>query len=364
MTNPEPASHARFLMAGGGTGGHVIPALAVARELRRRGHGVFFVGTARGLEAKLVPAEGFELKEIAIGGLNRVSAGQKLATLARLPFVTLASMRYREAAVFSMGGYVAGPPVMAALVKRVPEVVMEPNAVPGFTNRAIGRLVARALVAFPETGRYFAAGRSEVTGLPVREEFFAIAPKPRVERLNVLITGGSQGSRTLNRAGRESWPLFRAAGFPIRIVHQCGAAAADEMREAFAASGLEGEVTPFIADMPAAFAAADLVVCRSGAGAVSELAAAGRPSILVPFPFAADDHQARNAEAIERGGAARLVRDAEMNGERLYTLVRELAAAEGALERMGAAARQFARPGAARRAAEILEEVAGVRRAS
>jgi UDP-N-acetylglucosamine--N-acetylmuramyl-(pentapeptide) pyrophosphoryl-undecaprenol N-acetylglucosamine transferase len=345
-------------MAGGGTGGHVIPALAVARELRRRGHDVFFVGTERGLEARLVPAEGFELKRIEIGGLNRVSARQKLATLARLPFVTLASMSYRASAVFSMGGYVAGPPVMAALVKRVPVVVMEPNAIPGFTNRAIGRLAGRALIAFPETARYFARGKAELTGLPVREEFFAIPPKPRGDRLHILITGGSQGSRTLNRASRESWPMFRAAGFAVRIVHQSGAKDAEEMRQAFAASGLEGEVTPFIADMPAAFAEADLVVCRSGAGAVSELAAAGKPSILVPFPFAADDHQTRNAEAIERGGAARLVRDAEMNGEHLYTLMRELAAPEGALERMGAAARQFARPGAARRAAEIMEEVA------
>jgi len=359
MTGPRTAPGAAFLMAGGGTGGHVIPALAVARELRRRGRDVFFVGTERGLEAKLVPAAGFELKKIHIGGLNRVSTRQKMATLARLPFATLGCMGYRASAVFSMGGYVAGPAVVAALVKRVPVVVMEPNAVPGFTNRAIGRLVARALIAFPETARYFARGKAELTGLPVREEFFAIPPKPRGDRLHVLITGGSQGSRTLNRASRESWPLFRAAGFAVRIVHQCGANGAEEMRQAFMASGLEGEVTPFIADMPAAFREADLVVCRSGAGAVAELAASGKPSILVPFPFAADDHQTRNAEAIERGGAARLVRDAEMNGERLYALVRELAAAEGALERMGAAARQFARPGAAMRAAEILEEVAG-----
>jgi len=354
----KPAGRAPFLMAGGGTGGHVIPALAVARELRRRGHDVFFVGTERGLEAKLVPAAGFELKKIEIGGLNRVSARRRLSTLARLPFATLGSMSYRASAVFSMGGYVAGPAVMAALAKRVPVVVMEPNAIPGFTNRAIGRLAARALISFQETARYFARGRSELTGLPVREEFFAIPPKPRGNRLNLLITGGSQGSRTLNRASRESWPLFRAAGFAVRIVHQCGVTEVEEMRQAFAAAGLEGEVTPFVADMPAAFAEADLVVSRSGAGAVSELAAAGKPAILVPFPFAANDHQTRNAEAIVRGGAARLVRDAEMNGERLFTLVRDLVETEGELERMGAAARQFARPGAARRAAEILEEVA------
>ncbi len=335
----------------------MIPALAVAREMRARGHEIFFVGTERGMEAKLVPAAGFELKKIAIGGLNRVGFKQRVATLARLPLTTLECLRYRSSAVFSMGGYVAGPPVAAALLRRVPVVVMEPNAVPGFTNRVIGRLVARALITFPETARHFPPGRTEVTGLPVREEFFHLPPKPRGEKLELLITGGSQGSRTLNRAARESWPLFRAAGFPLRIVHQAGHNDFEELREAFAQSGLEGEVVPFLPDMPAAFARADLVVCRSGAGAVSELAAAGKPSLLVPFPFAADDHQARNAEAMMQEGAARMVRDQEMNGTLLAKLVMELSGPE-VLGRMGAAARKLARPGAARRAAEILEEVA------
>src|SRR5262245_61553513 len=159
-----------FLIAGGGTGGHIIPGLAVARELRGRGHQVFFVGTERGLESKLVPAEGFELKTIAIGGLNRVGWRQKLATAAQLPATTLGCLPYarRSSAVFSMGGYVAGQPVMAALLSRTPVVVMEPNAIPGFTNRVIGRLVARALVSFQESTGYFPKGRTEITGLPVR----------------------------------------------------------------------------------------------------------------------------------------------------------------------------------------------------
>ena len=338
-------------MAGGGTGGHVIPALAVARELRQRGHRVFFVGTQRGLEARLAPGEGFELKKIEIGGLNRVGLRQKLSTLARLPFTTLGCFRLVRgvSAVFSMGGYVAGPVVMAALLRGVPVVVMEPNAVPGFTNRAIGRFVSRALVSFAETAGYFPKGRTEITGLPVREEFFRIVPKARGGTLNLLITGGSQGSRTLNRAGSESWPLFRQAGLAVRIVHQSGAGEAERLREEFLRSGLEGEVVPFIADMPAAFAGADLVVCRSGAGAVSELAAAGKPAILAPFPFAADDHQTRNAEALERAGAARLVPDDQMNGGKLVAVVAELAGfggGAGADGRGGAAVRQ-ARGGAA-----------------
>ncbi|HWB86735.1 MAG TPA: undecaprenyldiphospho-muramoylpentapeptide beta-N-acetylglucosaminyltransferase [Bryobacteraceae bacterium] len=360
QTDAAPGSRRPFLMAGGGTGGHVIPALAVARELRARGHGVFFVGTARGMEGKLVPAAGFEFEQIEIGALNRVGLKRKVATLARLPVTTLRCGRFvrRAGAVFSMGGYVAGPPVMAAILRGVPVVVMEPNAVPGFTNRVIGRLVSRALISFPETSRYFPQGRTETTGLPVREEFFQLPAKPRGAVLNILITGGSQGSRALNQAGRASWPLFRDQNPAVRIVHQTGPGEFEALRQEFAQSGLEGEIVPFITDMPSAFAEADLVVCRSGAGAVSELAAAGKPSILAPFPFAADDHQTRNAEAMERGGAARVIRDSELTGAALFSMISELAGTRGKLEEMGRAAREFAKPGAARRAAEILEEVA------
>ena len=367
-TNPPPAaSHGpaearAFLFAGGGTGGHIIPALAVASELRRRGHAAFFVGTERGLESKLVPSAGFPLELIEIGGLKRVGWRQTVATLMQLPVSTMYSRRLlrsrRVAAVFSMGGYVAGPPVIAALLRRVPVVDMEPNAVPGFTNRRIARYVRRALISFPDTARYFPRGRTELTGLPVREEFFSVPPKPPGQPFTILITGGSQGSRTLNQAARQSWPIFRAAPLAVRIVHQTGPAAFDEWRAAFSESGLDGEVLPFITDMPAAFAAADLVVCRSGAGAVAELAAAGRPSILSPFPFAADRHQLRNAEAFVRAGAARLLEDHQMTGEKLFDMVARLAADPAALARMAAAARALAHPGAARRAAEILEEVA------
>jgi UDP-N-acetylglucosamine--N-acetylmuramyl-(pentapeptide) pyrophosphoryl-undecaprenol N-acetylglucosamine transferase len=351
-----------FLLTGGGTGGHVIPALAVGRELRRRGHAVFFVGTQRGIEGRLVPAEGFELKKVEVGGLNRVGLRQKILTMLRLPLTVWQCRSYvkQAAAVFSMGGYVAGPATLAALISRVPLVVMEPNAVPGFTNRAIGRWVSRALISFSETARFFPAGRTELTGLPVRDEFFQLPPKPRGEVFHLLITGGSQGSRTLNRAARESWPLFRNSGMKVRIVHQTGAAGFEETRDEFAKTGLDGEVVRFITDMPAAFAAADLVVCRSGAGAVSELCAAGKPSVLAPFPFAADDHQTRNAEAMQRNGAAVLTRDQDLTGERLFAAVSELAASNGALERMAEAARKMARPGAAARAADVLEEVGNI----
>jgi len=351
-----------FLMAGGGTGGHVIPALAVARELRRRGHEVFFAGTERGLEARLVPAEGFPLELIRIGGLKRVGIRQTAATLLQLPATTIQCARLmrerRVAGVFSMGGYVAGPPVLAALCKRVPLVIMEPNAMPGFTNRKIGHFVSRALVSFRETAAYFPKGKTELTGLPVREEFFKLPAKPREEELTILITGGSQGSRTLNEAARQSWPVFVKSGFPVRFIHQTGPAQFEDLRDAFAKTGLEGTVSPFISNMPLAFSQADLIVCRAGAGAVAELAAAGKPSILVPFPFAADDHQKHNAEAFERAGAAAMVLDKEMTGYKLYDLAKALSEEPGKLERMGRAARGLALPGAAQTAADILEKLA------
>jgi len=228
------------------------------------------------------------------------------------------------------------------------------------TNRRIARFVARALISFPETARYFPKGRTEITGLPVREEFFSLPPQPDGADFTILITGGSQGSRTLNQAARQSWPLFRQSGLALRIIHQSGPAAYEELRAAFAESGLAGEVLPFIADMPAAFAQARLIVCRSGAGAVAELAAAGKPAILSPFPFAADQHQLRNAEAFARAGAAWLVPDSEMTGARLFQTVSESAADPAVIDRMGRAARELAHPGAARRAADVLEEVASV----
>ncbi len=350
-------------MLGGGTGGHVIPLLAVARELRKRGRRVWFIGTERGLEARLVPAEGFDVKFIRIGGLNRVGLRKRLSTLCRLPIATAACfpLLHGAAAVLSIGGYAAGPPVVAALARRIPVVIMEPNAVPGFTNRVIGRFAFRALINFPETAAGFPGARTELTGIPIREEFFRIAPKPRASVLSVLITGGSQGSRTLNQAARESWPLLKQSGVPVRTMLQTGPAAFEPLRDDFAKTGLAGEVAPFIADMPAAFAAADVVVSRSGASTVSELAAAGKPSVLIPFPFAADDHQTRNAEAMERAGASRLVRDSEMTGAALAGLLADFAGTTETLEFMGRAARVMAKPGAAVRAADILEEAARLR---
>ncbi|MDE3197096.1 MAG: undecaprenyldiphospho-muramoylpentapeptide beta-N-acetylglucosaminyltransferase [Acidobacteriota bacterium] len=352
----------RFLMAGGGTGGHVIPAIAVAHELVREGHEAIFAGTERGAEARLVPAAGFRLEPIRVGGLKNLGLATRIVSVWRLMAETFGLVRrlgeWKPAAVFSMGGYVAGPAVLAALARRVPVVVMEPNAVPGVTNRWIARWVRRALISFEETKRFFPAGRTEVTGLPVREEFFAMAPKAASGEFTVLITGGSQGSQKLNNAARESWPLLRESGLPIRLIHQTGAPMFEELKRDFEGTGLKGEISAFISDMPAAFASADLIVCRTGAGSVSELAAAGKPSVLIPFPFAADDHQLKNAQAFERAGAGILSLDREWNGQRFFEIVKNLYEDRPRLASMGQNARKLAHHGAARRAAQILIDIA------
>jgi UDP-N-acetylglucosamine--N-acetylmuramyl-(pentapeptide) pyrophosphoryl-undecaprenol N-acetylglucosamine transferase len=353
-----------FVMAGGATGGHVIPAIGVAREVARMGYRILFVGTERGVENRLVPAAGFRLEKIRVGGIKNLGIATRIVSLWRLVSETAGQWvrfgEWKPAAVFSMGGYVAGPPVLAALLRGVPVVVMEPNAVPGFTNRHIARWVKKALISFEDTARFFPKGRTELTGRPVADEFFALPPKTGGE-FTVLITGGSQGSRTLNEAARQSWPLFRAAeletGMKIRFIHQTGTAMCESIRADFAKSGIEGEVTSFITDMPAAFAQADLVVCRSG-GTVSELAAAGKPSVLIPLPTAADQHQLKNAQAFDHAGAARMALDRDWNGQSFFAAVRDLYEDREHLRAMGEAARKLARPGAARRAAEILVQSA------
>ncbi len=305
---------------------------------------------------------GYEMEFIRSGGLNRVGLRQQMQTALGLPAsiagASLALRRFRARAVFSTGGYVAGPVMLASLMGRVPLVVMEPNAIPGFANRRVSGRVYRALLGFESTRRWFPPKRSEVTGLPVRPEFFSVRPKQEGV-FTVLITGGSRGSRTLNRASRDSWPLFRELATPIRIVHQTGAAEHETLATEFRSAGLAGEVVPFIRNMAQAFAGADLVIGRAGAGSVNEIAAASMPSVLVPFPFAADDHQRKNAEALAEVGAARMVLDAEMTGERLFREVEALLKNPEELARMRKRAHGFAHPGAAERAADVMEEAAG-----
>ena len=272
--------------------------------------------------------------------------------------------RYRPAAVLSLGGYASGPLAAAAWMRGVPIVALEPNAYPGMANRMIGPVVRRALTGMKETEKYFRASKAETIGAPVRKEFFEIPIKKHTEPFMILVTGGSQGARTLNRATAEAVQLWarNGASRPLRILHQAGRADAGRLQSEYAGLGsasVQAEAVEFVDDMPAAFAQADVVISRAGASTVGELCAAGRASILVPYPHAADDHQTHNAEALASAGGAQVVSDAQWDGERMVREIESLLSVPERLERMEKAARSLARPGAARRAADVLEEVAG-----
>jgi UDP-N-acetylglucosamine--N-acetylmuramyl-(pentapeptide) pyrophosphoryl-undecaprenol N-acetylglucosamine transferase len=353
----------RAIVAGGGTGGHVIPALAIAQELRSRYNAhVVFVGTARGIETRLVPASGFELHLIEVGGLNRVDFATRLKTVLDLPRAVMASAKlireFRPNVMIGVGGYASGPAMLAAAMMNVPTVAFEPNVVPGFANRMVAPMVRAAAVHFEKTCHYFR--NCHVTGVPVRREFFNVPKRPIDARPTLLVFGGSQGALAINRAVLESLSRLMEAVPSIYIIHQTGERDYPEAQLAYLQARLTAEVSPFIDDMPDAFARADLVLCRSGASTVAEIAAAGKPAIFVPLPTAADDHQRHNAATLAAGGAARLLPQAELTPERLVTEIASLLCDRAGLARMAEAARGFAHPDAAAKIASLAARVAGI----
>jgi UDP-N-acetylglucosamine--N-acetylmuramyl-(pentapeptide) pyrophosphoryl-undecaprenol N-acetylglucosamine transferase len=356
----RPTPPLRVIIAGGGTGGHVIPALAIARELSASFQAeVEFIGTPRGIENRLVPQSGFPLRLVEIGALKNVSFSTRLRTFTGLPRAVLAARRmirdFRPHVVVGVGGYASGPAMIAAILARAPTVAFEPNLVPGFANRAIARWVDAAAVHFEETARYFR--NAQVTGVPVRKEFFALAAtSPEVRTL--LITGGSQGARAINQAVVGALPELARRVPGLRIIHQTGERDHAEVKSSYAKAGIAAEVSPFIDDMPSAFARAALIVCRSGASTVAEITAAGKVAIFIPFPQAADDHQRRNAEALSSRGAAVLLPQSELTPERLTDAVAGLFQDQGRLQAMSVVSKSLAHPDAAPRIAEMVRGIA------
>lgn len=355
----------RVLIAGGGSGGHVIPALAVARELVRQENAeVRMVGTARGMETRLVPAAGFPLDLIQIGQFNQVKFATKLKTAARLPFAVAACVRllqkFRPHVVFSVGGYASGPAMMAAMLTGTRRVAFEPNAVPGMANRVVGRWVQAAAVNFSETLTAF--HNAQVTGIPVRAEFFSLPPRQPGAPPQLLVFGGSQGARVLNRIVPQIAAQLLEAVPGLTIVHQCGAKHEEGTRQAYLQFPSMRDrvkswsVEPFFDDMPQRFATASLVLSRSGASTVAELAAASKPSLLVPFPRAADDHQRRNAEVLVRAGAAAMVLETQLTPERLLAELIGLLGNSEALAVMSRNARQLAHADAAAAIVALLKQ--------
>jgi UDP-N-acetylglucosamine--N-acetylmuramyl-(pentapeptide) pyrophosphoryl-undecaprenol N-acetylglucosamine transferase len=357
----------RVLIAAGGTGGHIYPGIAVAQEIMRRDpqSKVRFVGTARGLETKLVPKAGFELALIDSAGLKNVSLVARMKGVVILPksFVS-ARQVIREFApdvVVGAGGYVSGPVVLMAAFMRRPTLVMESNALPGWTNRVLARFVNRAAVSFEQALPFF-RGKGVVTGNPVRREFFEIPAKRREPgKLSLLVFGGSQGARAINEAMVAAAPGLKSLPVDLRIKHQTGPADFEKVKAGYAAAGWNdhAEVCSYIDNMMNDFAAADLVICRAGATTTAELIAAGKASIMIPFPYAADDHQRKNAEALQAAGASRMIVQQDATGERLVTEIGELATSFEELDRMEQASRKLARGDAAVAAVDLVEQLAG-----
>ena len=353
------------LIAAGGTGGHIYPGIAVAQEIMRRDpqSKVRFVGTARGLETKLVPKAGFELSLIDSAGLKNVSPVARMKGLVILPksFVSAGRVirQFRPDVVVGAGGYVSGPVVLMAALLGRPTLVMESNALPGWTNRVLARFVNRAAVSFEQALPYF-RGKAVVTGNPVRREFFEIPAKRREPgKLSLLIFGGSQGARAINEAMVTALPGLRSLPVELRIKHQTGPADLEKVKAGYAAVGWNehAEVCSYIDNMMNDFAEADLVICRAGATTTAELIAAGKASIMIPFPFAADDHQRKNAEALQAAGAARMIVQQELSGERLTEEIRAFVQNPSQLDRMEEASRSLARGDAAIAAVNLLEEL-------
>jgi UDP-N-acetylglucosamine--N-acetylmuramyl-(pentapeptide) pyrophosphoryl-undecaprenol N-acetylglucosamine transferase len=362
--SPSPQDGCRVVIAGGGTGGHLYPGVAIARELlaRRPGATVTFAGTARGLEVKVIPREGFQLDVLRSAGLKGRSPAAALRGIALLPLSFLDAWRIVSRrsphVVIGVGGYSSGPVVMVAALRRIPTLLAEQNAVPGLTNRILSHVVSAAAVTFDSTVSFFGR-RAFVAGNPVRPEFFEPYHEPRITDhepratehgpriTRVLIFGGSQGAHAINVAMVAAAPRLAAAG-GVDLTHQTGERDLELVRRAYGEQGLPARVEPFLFDMDRQMKGADVIVSRAGATSIAELTAAGRAAILIPLPTATDDHQKKNAEVLARANAAELIEQKDLTGALLADRLLALARDPARRLAMANAARAFARPDAAK----------------
>ena len=355
-----------ILVMAGGTGGHVYPALAVARALQRESQEVVWLGTQRGLESRVVPEAGIDIEWISVKGLRRKGVLALMIAPIQMTWALLQALavilRRRPAAVLGMGGFVSGPGGVAAWLMRRPLVIHEQNAAAGLTNRLLARLARVVLQAFP--GSFNSSADVETVGNPVREDIAAL-PEPaeryagREGPLRLLVLGGSQGALALNKTVPAALRLLPEEGRPV-VRHQCGERTIGTARDAYAGSGIDVELLPFIDDIASAYAWADLVVCRAGALTVAELCAVGLPALFIPYPSAVDDHQTANARAMTDAGAAKIIQEADLTDQSLSTLLGEFLGKRSELQLRAARARALSTPDSLNRITTICLELAGV----
>ncbi len=357
----------RAIIAGGGTGGHLFPGIAVARAIQRRhpGSDVLFVGAERGVEARIVPKEGFPLRTLPLGGIKGMGLWSRmknlLAALSGLLKARQILSEFSPDVVIGVGGYASFPMVGAAVLAGCPRIIMEQNAIPGLANRVLGKSVDFAAVSDPGTCSYF-GDRAVVTGNPVRPEFKAISPKTHAAPFTLLIFGGSQGAQSINRAVVEALQFLQDWKDRLHFVHQTGESQMQEVRNAYAEKGFDADVRVFFDDFHRQYADADLIVSRAGATTVAEIKAAGRAAILVPFPFAADDHQTKNARAMVDESAAIMVANSELSGKRLAETITWMLSEPRRLGEMETNARRIAIVDAEERIVDLVEAAIEKRR--
>ncbi|MEZ5345116.1 MAG: undecaprenyldiphospho-muramoylpentapeptide beta-N-acetylglucosaminyltransferase [Pyrinomonadaceae bacterium] len=357
----------KVLIAAGGTGGHIYPGIAVAKELLRRDETseVRFVGTAKGLETQIVPENGFELSLIKSAGLKNVGLAGKIKGMLILPKSFLEARKlirsFKPDVVVGAGGYVTGSVMLMASLMKIPTLVMDSNALPGFTNRQLARFVTRAALTFEEALPFFGS-KGIVTGNPVRKEFFDITPKKRGEKLELLLFGGSQGARAINFAMIDALGYLKEFEDRLSITHQTGKYDLEAVEKGYAEKGWRSaKISVYISDMVAEFEKADLLVSRAGATTCAEVAAAGKAAIMIPLPTAADDHQRKNAEALEAAGAAKMILQTDLTGESLANEIVKLINSPESVTAMEKAAKKLAREDAAAATVDIIEELGNFR---
>lgn len=355
----------KVLIAGGGTGGHLFPGIAVAEEVLTRGPGneVVFVGTGQGIEAKVLPQHGYTLELIRARGLKGKGVLGLLQGLLLLPMALYESvsilLRHRPDVVLGVGGYSSGPVVLAAWLLGIPTAIQEQNALPGLTNRVLGRLARTVFTAFPEAARSFSARKVQLIGNPIRAKLMDNYLRSRVahERFGILVFGGSQGARGLNQRVLQALEHLEDLKDQLHFLHQTGKRDLEEVRRGYAQRGFSAEVVEFIEDMSGAYARAELVICRAGATTLAELTVAKKASILVPFPFATDNHQELNAQSLVEAGAALMFRESELTGRRLAEELKALKESPERRQLMEKKAGLLGRPEAARELTEVLVQM-------
>ena len=320
----------KIIIVGGGTGGHLFPGIAIAREFQKRNPKIkiLFVGTRRGIEFKVLPKEKLELKTILSSGLKGKISWRTLIALVEMPIALLQSLlvliNFRPKLVLGVGGYVTGPFVLMAWLLRIPTAIQEQNSMPGMTNRILGKIVDKIFVTFEKSKKHFPEKKVEVTGNPIREEYYEAKDRTKESRFNVLIFGGSKGASSINRAMVEALDFLSEDKNSIHFIHQTGEEQFKTVQARYRSKNISAEVSQFIYNMADVYRRSNLVICRAGASTIAELAASGRAAILAPYPFAANNHQQLNAEYLVDNGAAVMVKDSDLSGKKLAELIKKL----------------------------------------